>query len=176
MTVVATPNIQAQAWVGLQTQIAAYSGGNLPADGSGLANTVYYVALSTVAFAAVACFTILGINYYNATQPRELDAKPAEIVMQPDAHDILEELRAVVTLDGFNEFVARHNFYATQTFVLNNQVEETQYRLYQRTFLDMTIFTGIRSCLSGIRVVYETAPPGTMPPQNVVVWVNERLN
>ena len=173
MAQVATPDIQARVWDGLQAQISAYVPGQAPVNS--YTSSLINVGTIATACTAVVCFAVLGINYYNSVRSNEQPASIPAVVAQVDTTDILEELRAVTTLDGFNNFVAYHTFGAVQAVTWNTELGETQYRLYQRTFYDMTIFTGVRSNSSGVLIVYEVAPPGASPPHDAAAWINERI-
>lgn len=175
METVATPDVQARIWEGLQVQIKAYDAGELPKDclpASSSLNIINTVIIVLVCV-AVACFTILYINYSNETRMAEPYICPN---VQECELDILSELRAVTTLDGFNSFVVRHNFAMNKVFVRNHPVGEITYRLYQREFSDMTILAGIRIDSDDILIIYEVLSPGDLPPEDVVIWFGENID
>ena len=175
MNLFAAPGVQARAWEGLQIQIGAYNIADMAdspksqPNGSNAVNIGFVVA----ACATVACFGILGINYYNSVQSSEPSVDYSVVEWQTDVLDIIEELRASETLDDFTGFVLRHNFSAGQIVIWNTQAEEFEYRFYHRTFYDRTIFAGIRSGSSETLIAYQIESPGAAAPQDIMAWINE---
>ena len=175
MARVATPDVEARAWEGLQSQISAYEAGSeagelsaeLPKSNP---SALLVGSIIALACAAVICFGIVAAYYLGTAEP---DTGSYAIVLEVNTYDILEELRAATTLEDFNDFVARHGFEAGQVVTWQGQNGASVYRLYQRNFNDMVIFTGIRSSSYGVLIVYETAAPGAAPPQNVVDWIEK---
>ena len=174
MASIATPDIESRMWDGLQNKIGEYKAGKTPASytpPSSLAN----VGIIVAACAAIVCFGAFGINYYNSICRADRYERTEAVAIQMDASSILDELRSITTLDGFNEFATYHGFNAEQVVTWYTQAGEVQYYLYHRAFYDMAIFVGVKNGSRGVSIVYETALPGTMPPQDVVAWINAKI-
>jgi len=171
MTMVATPQILSRAWEGLQVQVNTYGTGELP-NNYGSSNAIS-TALVAAACTAVICFVVLSVNYYNARQPVGPYIHPSTIVTQSETCNIVEELRAITTADEFNSFVVRHSFNLEQVVTWQTHEGEIRYHFYQRTFEDMIIFTGIRSDMNAVAIVYQIVPPGTSSPADVSVWIDK---
>ena len=171
METVATPEVRARAWEGLQSQITAYNAEARPANCSSSSSAIN-IGIIVLACAALMCFVAFGVNYFNAAQPAAQPAEHCEM-QQPEGYDVLEALQTVATADDFNEFAAEHNFYIIQLVTRNTPAEEIQYRLYQRNCFDTTIFIGVRESSAEFRMVYETVPLGTLQQQDLIVWINE---
>ena len=175
MEILATPDVQDRIWEDLQVQINAYNAAEASINCQSTSNSssIINTAIIGLACVAIVCFTVLYINYSNYTCKNEPNICPNA---QGCSFDILSELRAVTTLDEFNNFVVRHNFVMNKIFVRNHIAGETRYHLYQRELSHMTIITGIRIDTDDILIIYEILSPGDLPPEDVVIWFNENID
>ena len=165
MARVATPDIQARAWGGLQGQIQPCSAAE-PANCSGPAK----LCCITSACIAAICVIALCINYFVYVYPSYDVETPAA---QAAAYNVLGEIAVLTTQDDFDEFIGRYNFYRLQVSTWVGQEVKIEYRLYQQEFCDMVIFTGIRTVADSAKIVYKVALPGTCPPQDIAAWIGE---